>query len=172
MKIILLYILFFSYTINAIELKTILDETWSIFKNGLSMPSRSYHTSIFTPSDAMPQSAWSNEKIIRASYVTRDKQGKFMQYSPIDHHGILIHTSNGNSYLLHNTPKTGPVVTDAKHMSKSWHKLHDINVFGDKTIGGALESAGSNILGGERCGYVEGGTCIGTAQRVEKYLKK
>lgn len=162
MKIILLFLIVFSTGAESFKLKNFLKEFWTATRDGFR-ESFSRHRS--------QPPTWSTEQISSAQYVTRDKQGSIMKNSPIDHHGIKFTTTQGNNYLLHNTPGTGPVVTDASHMSSNWHTIHDIDVSGGKTVGGALGSAGFDLLGRERCSYIRGGTCIGTAQRVEKYLK-
>ena len=63
-----------------------------------------------------------NEKIISAKYVIRDKIGIS---GPFRHHGIYVITNKNNKYLLHSTPKSGLVVTDAS-MSSNWEILRNI----------------------------------------------
>lgn len=108
-------------------------------------------------------SQWRSERVISAEHYVRPKQGN-MRYAPFNHHGIKMGTDKGNDYLIHNMPKTGPVVTDAKHMSADWRKRKDIKVTGHKTVGEVLGSAGTS--------YIGGGTCIGTACAVKNHLKK
>lgn len=136
--------------------KEVAKETWVGLKNGPT------HTN----------GNWAGEKIVRAEYATRPLQGAILEHVPFDHHGIVLHTSDGNKWLLHNTPDSGVVVTDAKHMSNKWNIVTDIHVNGDKTIAQTLRSAGSSSFHSERCGYWKGGWCYGTAKSVEKYLQK
>ena len=49
-----------------------------------------------------------------------EKQGKGF------HQGTLVETSDGKKFLIHNTPKDGKVITDAKHMSKEWKPISDV----------------------------------------------
>ena len=164
MKILTIFLILSLCTFNAesFKLKSFMKDFWRATKNGLKNgPS---------PSSPAPQQqpSWATERIESAEYVTRNKQGSIMQHSPIDHHGIKLITLEGNEYLLHNTPNTGPVVTDANHMSSKWSNIKSIPVSGEKTVGDALGSAGLDMSDS----YIGGGTCIGTACRVEKYLKK
>jgi len=144
--------------------KNIVKETWRGLKNGPVQIQPDNHHHFSPPS-------WSRESILHAEYATRPLEGVFMKHMPANHHGIVLHTSEGNTYLLHNTFESGVVVTDASHMSDRWHIEYDIPIAGKKTIGEALNSAGSNSLGGVRCGYAKGKTCIGTAGNVEDFLR-
>ncbi len=47
---------------------------------------------------------------------------------PFDHHGTIVHTDKGNSYLIHSTPEKGVVTTSAKNMSANWTKSASVNV--------------------------------------------
>ena len=47
---------------------------------------------------------------------------------PFDHHGVVVNTAEGNSFLIHNTPKNGVVATDASNMSSKWKKGNEISV--------------------------------------------
>lgn len=107
-----------------------------------------------------------NEKIISAKYVIRDKIGIS---GPFRHHGIYVITNKNNKYLLHSTPKSGLVVTDAS-MSSNWEILRNIKVNGEKTIGETLK-AGSGI-NNKLINFITGGTCIIAAERMEKFLIK
>lgn len=167
MKTIIILLLLLLCNVESFKLKNVLrripqvikefaKETWRGFKKGP------------TPST----SEWGREKIISAEHVGRPMEGNILKNFPIDHHGILLHTSNGNDWLLHNTPDSGVVITDAGHMSSKWDARYSIDVTGDKTVSEALRSAGSSSFGENRCGYEKGGTCIGTAKKVEKYLRK
>lgn len=160
--IIFLFIILFACDVESFKLKNVLKkivrETWRGMKNG--------------PSQSRQTPNWSNERIIRAEHAQRPLEGNLRNIIPVDHHGIVLHTSFGNSYLLHNTPNSGVVITDAIHMSNNWNINHDIPINNQKTVGEALHSAGSSSFGQEKCGYIKGGTCIGTANSVEDYLKK
>lgn len=146
-------------------LKKVAKETWRGFKNG-PIHVQPQHNNNFSPPN------WSGEYVIRAQRVERPLQGDIMKHLPINHHGTVLYTSDGNSYLLHNTPDSGVVITDTKYMKKHWKLVHDIPVIGEKTVGDTLGSVGTSSFGQERCGYIKGGTCIGTANNVEKYLQK
>lgn len=140
-------------------LKTFAKETWRGLKNG---PHQSIQRNV--PS-------WSGENVIRAEYATRPLEGNIMKHMPANHHGVVLHTKDGHKWLLHNTLDSGVVITDAKHMSSKW-STHNIPVNGHKTVGEALRSVGSSSIGQEKTGYVKGKTCIGTAHKVEEYLKQ
>ncbi len=48
-----------------------------------------------------------SEKIVSAHQVSRPKES----IGPCDHHGVVVNTDKGNSYLIHNTPNSGVVAT-------------------------------------------------------------
>lgn len=167
MKIILLLLIVLCYTTEALSFKSVLKKTGKILK---TIGIETFRGLKNGPIPSKPD--WAKETITSAEYVVRDKQGEFMHRSPIKHHGITFETAEGNSWLLHNTPGKGPVVTDASGMSSKWETLHEIPVNGHKTVGGALRSAGFSLSGGKKCSYIEGKTCIGTAHSAENYLEK
>jgi hypothetical protein len=109
------------------------------------------------------------EHVISASRYERPKQGGG---GPCTHSGTVVHTREGNSYLIHNTPSAGVVATSANNMSSLWMKTEDISVHGNKTVGDAMRggyTSGSARLGkiGE---YIGSGTCKGTANGVRSAL--
>ena len=106
------------------------------------------------------KSSWSSERVVKAEHVVRPKKG----LGPFKHHGIKMTTNQGNEYLQHSVPKTGPVVTDAKHMSSKWTTQNEIPINGHKTVGGTLNSVGGT-------NYYATGTCIRCANRGSEYLK-
>lgn len=110
-----------------------------------------------------------NEEVISAQHVTRPLIGGGPLKYVAKHHGTRMQTKEGGNWLLHNMPETGPVVTDAKHMSDKW-TVKDVNVAPGKTVGDALKSGKSRIPLGT--GYMASDTCIGTACRSRGYLKK
>jgi len=109
------------------------------------------------------------ETISSASYHIRPKlSGPDLT----GHHGVVVKTKEGNSYLIHNAgPKTGTVVTPASNMSKNWTKTHDIAVIGQKTVGEVFNASSGRTLN-PFINYTSGGTCIGTANNAESALKK
>jgi hypothetical protein len=113
-------------------------------------------------------SAYREERIISAQYVTRKSTSKMLTCAGIDHHGIKVVTDIGNTYLIHNVPSTGTVVTDTR-MSSEWKIRENIPVRGYKTIGNALK-AGSGKTNIGVVNYLTGGTCIGSAINIKKYL--
>jgi hypothetical protein len=111
-----------------------------------------------------------NEKVISAQHVTRPLTIRGPLKYVANHHGTRMQTKEGGDWLLHNMPETGPVVTDAKHMSDKWTVKKDINVVPGKTVGDALKSGKSRISYGT--GYMASDTCIGTACRSRRFLNK
>ena len=89
---------------------------------------------------------------------------------PANHHGVKVTTDRGNGYLIHSTPKSGTVVTDAA-MSQRWSVRRDIPVSGTKTVGETFNNA-SGRTNNKVVNYFTSGTCINTAANAEKYLKK
>lgn len=73
------------------------------------------------------------EHVSSASYHTRPLATS--SSGPASHHGVVVNTKEGNSYLIHH-PGPGHVttVTPASNMSKNWTKSHDIPVQGSKTV--------------------------------------
>ena len=76
--------------------------------------------------------------------------------------------------MIHNTPASGVVVTDAEEMSSEWSKVSDIEIKGTKTVGDAIK--GGYTRGSARLGkfgeYLLSGLCIGTKYGVAKALEK
>lgn len=70
-------------------------------------------------------SGWRGETIVSAEHVKRPKESSF---KVVDHHGVIVHTNEGNHYLIHSTPAAGTVVTDARNCSKKWQTIHSIDV--------------------------------------------
>ena len=120
--------------------------------------------------------SWRGEKVVSASYYERPKEVP----GPANHHGVMVNTDKGNSFLIHNTPKSGVVATPSSQMSSNWSKSHDINVSGTKTVQNAMSGAsarGGSITSnwgdfGKNVNYVASGTCIGAAKGAEKALQK
>ena len=112
---------------------------------------------------------WRSEKVVSASYHERPKESP----GPANHHGVKVNTDKGNSYLIHNTPNSGVVATNAAQMGNQWSKSHDIPVNGHKTVQDVM--SGASARGGHITGklgnYLTSGTCIGAAGGAEKALK-
>lgn len=111
-----------------------------------------------------------NRDVPKAEYVTRDLQGKKNKY--VNHHRIKIEADSGEKYLIHNTPRSGPVITDAKHMSSKWNVKDTINIGSTKTVGDIMKHAGSTYFKSNSMNYGVSGTCIGSAYNMNKFLKK
>lgn len=77
------------------------------------------------------------EVVTKAEYVERtlaSGSGSGSGSGP-NHHGVVCHTSAGNSYLIHHPgPDAVTTVTPASNMSKNWKVDHEITVNGTKTI--------------------------------------
>src|SRR5437899_2425211 len=114
------------------------------------------------------QRGFRGETVTSASYYTRPKLD--VPHAPFNHHGVVMNTKEGNSYLVHSTLK-GTVVTPASNMSKNWVKTHDIPVNGTKTVGTVFNQASGRTLN-PTVNYVTSGTCIKTAKNAEATLRK
>jgi hypothetical protein len=90
---------------------------------------------------------------------------------PGSHHGVVVNTDKGNSYLIHHPGPSSVTVTNASNMSNNWSKSHDIPVNGSKTVQQVYNGAGGRTNSGV-VNYATGGTCIGVASNAEKTLKK
>src|SRR5271154_5712906 len=110
-----------------------------------------------------------NERIINAQYVIRPINYGPLKNTPVPHHGIKVMTEQGNSYLIHNTPRTGVVATNAP-MSSQWETTHNIPINNHKTVGETMKAA--NGIGTGPLSYVTSGTCIGASVKAEEYLQK
>lgn len=90
-----------------------------------------------------------------------------VDYCIVCHHGIVVETEEGNSWLIHN----------GNNMSNQWRKVNDINVSWDveHIVGGCL------CAGGTWCKdafdnsnpvkqYLASGLCVGTAKKIESHL--
>lgn len=84
------------------------------------------------------------------------------------HYGVKVSTDQGNSYLLHSTPRSGIVATDSP-MSSNWRTDSIIDVNGYKTIGSALKSSG---YGNKFKNYASGGTCKGACKNIRNHLNE
>ena len=80
--------------------------------------------------------SYRSEKVVSAHQASRPKEGVIS--GPFSHHGVVVNTDKGNSYLIHNGPSKGVVCTDAKNMSSKWSKGEDIKVSGNKTVNDAM----------------------------------
>jgi hypothetical protein len=115
------------------------------------------------------------EPIVSADYVTRPLDlsnpniASALSGIGIEHHGVKVHTKSGNDYLLHSTPSSGMVATQAP-MSSDWKVDHSIPVTGTKTVGDTMHH-GTAIKNG-LTNFVTGGACVGAAHQVENFLKK
>ena len=111
--------------------------------------------------------SYRQEIITSAVYVTRPCEVQFIKkYNIYLHHDLLVKTSFGNTYLLHSTPTTGIVVTSTP-LSHRWTIKKNITVVNKKTIGGAIQSVGFK---NGFTNYVTGGTCIGSTNKMIRYL--
>ena len=110
---------------------------------------------------------WRQERVISASHVQRPKTVS----GPADHHGVVLNTNKGNSYLVHSGPENGVVVTPASNMSPKWTTTNTIPVTGTKTVQDAFNGAGGRT-NSKLTQYATSGTCIGAAAGVEKALGK
>lgn len=109
-------------------------------------------------------------KITAASVWTRPK---LSGPDVAGHWGVVVDIEGCGKYLIHNTPDTGVVVTDAAHMSSNWKKVADVPVKGTKTVRDALRASGgaaSTYVSSALARYVMGDTCVGTAAKVAEYL--
>lgn len=112
--------------------------------------------------------SWRNETITSASYHTRPKSTS----GPGTHHGVVVQTKEGNSYLIHH-PGPGHIttVTSASNMSKNWSKSHDIPVNSSRSVQDVYNGAGGRTTN-TFINYFTGPTCIGVARNAEKTLTK
>mmetsp|Transcript_7099 Transcript_7099/g.6298 ORF Transcript_7099/g.6298 Transcript_7099/m.6298 type:complete len:122 (-) Transcript_7099:187-552(-) len=108
-----------------------------------------------------------NERVVSANQYSRPMIGG----GPVKHHGVVVGTAKGNSYLIHSGPGAGVVTTPSSNMSKNWTKGNAIKVNGTKTVQNAFNGAGgrTNSKMGQ---YLTGGTCIGATAGVKKALNK
>ena len=114
--------------------------------------------------------SWRNEHVVSASYHTRPLATS--SSGPGSHHGVVVNTDKGNSYLIHHPGPTGiTTVTPASNMSSHWTKSHDIPVHGSKTVQQVYNGAGGRTLD-PAINYATGATCIGVAKNAESTLKK
>lgn len=87
-----------------------------------------------------------------------------------DHWGIVVTLDDGRRFLVHSTPETGVVATDAKNMSNKWEKLGDLTVNKTKTIGGMLRASNGAWNIAPLLNYILSGTCVGVKNSLILYL--
>lgn len=115
---------------------------------------------------------WRNERVVSGSYHTRPLGSSSSSSGPAAHHGVVVETDRGNSYLIHHPgPSSTVTVTPASNMSSKWEKSHDINVNGEKTVQQAYNGAGGRT-NDPKVNYATAGTCIGAARGVQNALEK
>ena len=84
---------------------------------------------------------------------------------------MKVETTKGETYLVHNVPKTGLVATSTNNMSKQWTEKTSIPIEGDKNIQGMFKSTGlSAYLPQGEIKYVMQGTCLGSTDNMKDYL--
>eukprot|EP00041_Stephanoeca_diplocostata_P040176 m.1638783 g.1638783 ORF g.1638783 m.1638783 type:complete len:124 (-) comp30715_c0_seq1:79-450(-) len=108
------------------------------------------------------------ETISHFLHASRSMQGKIMSRIPADHHGTIVHTHQGSSYLIHSTPGSGVVATPASHMSKAW-SVGVKETANGATIQQAMKAAGGRTPN-SAVNYASSGTCIFSSARVEKAI--
>ena len=108
-----------------------------------------------------------SERVTSYEHASRPKQGGV----PGTHHGTVVNTDKGNSYLIHSTLDSGVVATPASNMSKNWTKDAPTHVSGDKTVQSAMNAAGGRTLN-HAVNYATSGTCGVSASKVESHLKE
>ncbi len=114
--------------------------------------------------------SWRKENVVSASYHTRPLSTTGS--GPGSHHGVVVNTDKGNSYLVHHPGPGGiTTVTQASNMSSKWSKTHDIPVKGVKTVQEVYNGAGGRTTN-TVVNYFTGKTCIGVAKNAELALKK
>ena len=117
-----------------------------------------------------PQNHWANKPIASAQLVERPLEGS-IKNKYVGHYGVKVTTESGEEYLIHNTMGSGPVVTDAKHMSDNWRVRENIAIGSDKSVGRVLKRSGITH-GPTWVNYFASGTCIGSSYQAKKYLRK
>lgn len=111
--------------------------------------------------------SYRQEIITSAVYVTRPCEVEFIKkYDIYLHHGLLVTTFSHKTFLLHSTPTTGIVVTSTP-LSYKWTIKKNITVVNKKTIGGAIKNVGFK---NGFTNYITGGTCIGSTNKMIRYL--
>ena len=118
--------------------------------------------------------SWRQERVVSASYHTRPLGTS--SSGPARHHGVVVNTDKGNSYLIHHPGSAGSnggttTVTSASNMSSKWSKEHTIPVSGKPTVQEVFNGAGGRTKN-PIVNYVTAGTCIGAAKGAESTLKK
>uniref|UniRef100_A0A7S2JWP3 Uncharacterized protein n=1 Tax=Zooxanthella nutricula TaxID=1333877 RepID=A0A7S2JWP3_9DINO len=63
------------------------------------------------------------------------------------HEGMHVETTSGDKYLVHKVPGQGTVVTDARHMGKSWEEFGNSEDLSGKdlTISDLVKAGGKNF---------------------------
>lgn len=112
--------------------------------------------------------SWRQETVTSAGYYTRPTATSGS--GPGDHHGVVVGTKEGNSYLIHHPgPGSTTTVTPSSNMSSKWTKTHDIPVSSPKSVQEVYNSAGGRTTN-PIVNYVTAKTCIGAAKGAESAL--
>lgn len=114
---------------------------------------------------------WRNETVSSASYYQREL-GSGKDSGPGHHHGVVVNTKEGNSYLIHHPgPDQLTTVTQASDMSHKWTKSHDIPIKSSPpTVEQVFKGSGGRTTN-TVVNYITGGTCIGVAKTAESVLQ-
>jgi hypothetical protein len=114
--------------------------------------------------------SYRKETVVQAWKATRPKQ----MPGPADHHGVMLKTREGNTWLIHDTPDTGVTCTSADNMSSKWTKT-EIKLAWNPRIGQCMKGA-AGVMGKHwKPGFIQyllALTCIKTADRLESFLIK
>ena len=111
--------------------------------------------------------------IVAASVHSRPKQLNLSNEKLdeiADHWEIVVTLNDGRKFLVHSTPETGVVATDAKNMSDRWRKSADLAVNGAKTIGGMLRGSNGAWDIASLLNCILSGTCVEVKNSLILYL--
>lgn len=115
-----------------------------------------------------------SEIVTSAEYMTRPIKGplKVLDDIGVSHHGVKLQTDQGNTYIIQSDVVTGTgIAGDEEVLNPKWRKINNIKVSGTKTLADTLKN-GSGLTDIGVVNYATGGTCIGTATKVEKFLQQ
>ena len=94
--------------------------------------------------------SWKQEQVTSAAYYRRPLSMLVETQGLSSHHGIVIDTDAGHSYLLH-APGNGKQtmcfpISSGEKLTDGWEKDHDIPVNGYKTVENVYDAASERLL--------------------------
>ena len=123
--------------------------------------------------NAIDNEKYNYAEITEASVWSRPMNVKALE--KIGHWGVVVRVKGGHgSFLIHNVPDKGVVVTSTKNMGPKWTKKKDIPINRKANIRQCLQvtsGASTNYISNGTVRYIVGLTCLGSTAAIADFLE-